>query len=160
MAEGSGIDVIKRTTVMVRDAEKAAQWYENVLGMSRWMDTPKTCSYHSAALSPSRTRLIILKANHDLIGMIGLLEWLDPKMDAPEELPTEIKFGVPVFVVASQDARGALERARSLGSRIHCEPREWSVTGADGKVKDMIGCSFWDLDGYFFEVNQTVKVHD
>ena len=58
------------------------------------------------------------------------------------------------------DARGALERARSLGSRVHSEPREWSVTGADGKVKDMIGCSFWDLDGYFFEVNQTVKVHD
>ncbi|NET91246.1 MAG: hypothetical protein F6K45_24685, partial [Kamptonema sp. SIO1D9] len=68
-------------------------------------------------------------ANHDLIGMIGLLEWLDPKMDAPDELPTEIKFGAPVFVVASQDARGALERARDLGSRIHCEPREWSVTG-------------------------------
>ncbi|MEO0441738.1 MAG: hypothetical protein AAF067_12805 [Pseudomonadota bacterium] len=28
------------------------------------------------------------------------------------------------------------------------------------KQKDMIGCSFWDLDGYFFEVNQVVKVHD
>jgi len=47
-----------------------------------------------------------------------------------------------------------------MGSRIHSEPHAWSVTGADGKVQDMIGCSFWDLDGYFFEVNQIVKIHE
>lgn len=53
-----------------------------------------------------------------------------------------------------------MERARARGSRIHSEPREWSVTGADGKVKDMVGASFWDLDEYFFEVNQVVKARD
>ena len=95
-----------------------------------------------------------------MIGMIGLLEWLDPKQDAPVELPTEIAFGAPIFVVASEDAGGAVQRARELGSRIHCEPHDWQVTGADGKIKDMIGCSFWDLDGYFFEVNQVVAVRD
>lgn len=154
-------DIIKRTTLMVRDGDRAAHWYETVFGMTKWMDTPFTLSgtQLAAGKKGDRTRLIILKCEDDLIGMIGLLEWLDPEMDAPEELPSEIKFGAPVFVVASEDARGALERARALGSRIHCEPREWTVTGADGKQKDMIGCSFWDLDGYFFEVNQVVKVH-
>lgn len=147
---------------MVRDGDRASHWYENVLGMTKWMDTPFTLSgtQLAAGRKGDQTRLIILKCEDDLIGMIGLLEWLDPKMDAPAELPTEIQFGAPVFVVASEDAKGALERARALGSRIHCEPREWTVTGADGKQKDMIGCSFWDLDGYFFEVNQVVKVHD
>ena len=104
-----------------------------------------------------QTRLIILKCEDDMIGMIGLLEWIEPKQDAPKELPTEIQFGAPIFVVASDEAKAALERARALGSRIHCEPRNWTVTGADGKKKDMIGCSFWDLDGYFFEVNEVVK---
>ncbi len=155
-------DIIKRTTLMVRDGDAASNWYETVFGMTKWMDTPFTLSgtQLAAGKKGDQTRLIILKCEHDMIGMIGLLEWLDPKQDAPEELPTEIKFGAPVFVVASEDAKGAVERARALGSRIHSEPREWSVTGADGKQKDMIGCSFWDLDGYFFEVNQVVKVHD
>ena len=155
-------DIIKRTTYMVRDGEKAAQWYEQVFGMARWMDTPFTLSGNQLAAGNKgdQTRLIILKCEHDMIGMIGLLEWLDPKMEAPAELPTEIKFGTPVMVVASEDAKGAVERARALGSRIHCEPHDWQVTGADGKQKDMVGCSFWDLDGYFFEVNQVVKVHD
>lgn len=155
-------DEIKRTTLMVRDADRSAAWYEQVFGMTRWMDTPFTLSGTQLAAGKlgDKTRLVILKCAHDLIGMIGLLEWLDPKQDAPAELPTEIKFGAPIFVVASNDARGAVERARALGSRIHSEPLDWQVTGADGRVKDMLGCSFWDLDGYFFEVNQVVKIHD
>lgn len=156
-------DIVKRTTLMVRDAEKAAQWYETVLGMSRWMDVPFTLSgtQLAAGKKGDKTRLIIMKAEHDTIGMIGLLEWVDPKRsDIPRELPSEIGFGAPVFVVAAEDCAASVDRARSAGSRIHAEPSEWSVTGADGKVKDMMGASFWDLDGYFFEVNQVVRVHD
>jgi catechol 2,3-dioxygenase-like lactoylglutathione lyase family enzyme len=155
-------DEIKRTTLMVRDAERSAQWYEQVFGMTRWMDTPFTLSgmQLAAGKKGDQTRLVILKCKNDLVGMIGLLEWLDPKQDAPKELPTEVKFGAPVFVVAAEDIKRTLETARSLGSRVHCELRDWTVTGADGKKKDMLGCSFWDLDGYFFEANQVVRIHD
>ncbi|WFL76342.1 VOC family protein [Altererythrobacter arenosus] len=157
------VDIVKRTTLMVRDAERAAHWYEDVFGMSRWMDTPFTLSgtQLAAGKKGDKTRLVIMKAEHDEIGMLGLLQWVDPpRADVPAELPTEIPFGTPIFVVASQDTAGAVERARASGSRIHSEPTEWSVTGADGRVKDMLGASFWDLDGYFFEVNQVVRIND
>ena len=119
-------DIIKRTTPMVRDAERAARWYEQVFGMTRWMDTPFTLSgtQLAAGNKGDRARLVILKCEDDLIGMIGLLEWLDPKQPAPAELTTRIAFGVPIFVVASTDARAAVEKARTLGSRIHSEPRD------------------------------------
>ncbi|WP_165853558.1 VOC family protein [Aurantiacibacter aquimixticola] len=156
-------DILKRTTLMVRHAERAAQWYEDVLGMTRWMDVPFTLSGTQLAAGKmgDHTRLIIMKAEHDTIGMIGLLEFTDPRRpDIPEQLPTEIPFGAPIFVVAAEDCRATVERARSRGSCVHAEPKEWSVTGADGRVKDMLGASFWDLDGYFFEVNQIVEVHE
>jgi hypothetical protein len=86
--------------------------------------------------------------------MIGLLEWLDPKQDAPAELPRTIGFGAPIFVVAAEDCKASVERARALGSFIYCEPCESRVTGADGKEKQLISASFFDLDGYFFEVNE------
>jgi hypothetical protein len=132
-----------------------------VFGMTRWMDMPFTLSGTQLAAGKrgDQTRLIILKCADDMIGMIGLLEWIDPKQDAPVHPPTEIAFGAPIFVVASEDARGTAERARALGSRIHSDPHEWQVTGADNLLKDMIGCSFWDLDGYFYEVNQLVMAH-
>jgi catechol 2,3-dioxygenase-like lactoylglutathione lyase family enzyme len=149
-------DVIKRTTLMVRDAERAAQWYERVFGMSRWMDMPFTLSgTQLAAGKPGDlTRLVIMKAEHDEIGMIGLLQWLEPELDAPAILPRRVHFGAPIFVIAAQDAKGTCERARAMGSHIHSEPTAWSVTGADGEPLDLIGTSFFDLDGYFFEVNQ------
>jgi catechol 2,3-dioxygenase-like lactoylglutathione lyase family enzyme len=151
-------DIVRRTTLMVRDAERAAKWYAHVFGMTRWMDTPFTLSgtQLAAGNKGDKTRLIIMKCEDDVIGMIGLLEWTDPKQDAPAELPTRIAFGVPVFVVQAVDCAATVEQARVLGSRIHAEPLSWTVTGADGKAMDMIGASFWDLDGYFFEVNQRV----
>jgi catechol 2,3-dioxygenase-like lactoylglutathione lyase family enzyme len=119
-------DIIKRTTLMVRDGDRAVNWYETVFGMTSWMDTPFTLSGTQLAVGNKgdQTRLMILKCQDDLIGMIGLLEWLDPKMDAPAELPTTVPFGAPIFVVASEDAKGALERARALGSNIFCEPNK------------------------------------
>ena len=153
-------DILKRTTLMVRNAERASQWYQQVFGMTTWMDTSFTLSgtQLAAGNKGDQTRLVILKCEHDTIGMIGLLEWLEPKLNAPPLLPTAVTFGAPIFVVASNDARATVERARALGSRVHSEPLEWSVAGADGVQKKMIGCSFWDLDGYFFEVNQVVKI--
>lgn len=152
-------DIVKRTTLMVRDAEVAARWYEQVFGMTRVMDTPFTLSgtQLAAGAKGDRTRLVILKCADDMIGMIGLLQWVDPPMAAPADLPTQITFGAPIFVVAAKDCRATTERARAAGSRIHCMPRDWTVTGFDGKEQAMVGASFFDLDGYFFEVNERVS---
>lgn len=156
-------DIVKRTTVLVRDAEAAARWYEQVFGMRRWLDVPFTLSgtQLAAGSKGDQTRLVIMQAEHETIGMIGLLEFVEPRRtDIPAQQPTQISFGTPIFVVAAQDTAATVERARAAGSRIHAEPVEWSVTGADGKQRDMLGASFWDLDGNFFEVNQVLKVHE
>ena len=152
------VDIVKRTTLMVRSAEAAANWYETVFGMTRWMDVPFTLSgtQLAAGSKGDQTRLVIMKALDDVIGMIGLLEWVEPKADAPTEIPRRIGFGAPIFVIAAADCAATTERARQAGSHIHCEPHPWIVTGADGRAKEMIGASFFDLDGYFFEVNQAV----
>lgn len=157
MAEAAG-DLIKRTTLIVRDAGAAAAWYEAVFGMTRVMDTPFTLSgaQLAAGAAGDRTRLVILKCADDVIGMIGLLQWIDPPMAAPAELPTRVAFGAPIFVVAARDCQATYDRAKTAGSRLHCAPRAWSVTGFDGTEQAMIGASFFDLDGYFFEVNQRV----
>jgi len=151
-------DIVRRTTLIVRDAERAAHWYERVFGMTRWMDTPFTLSGRALAAGEKGdlTRLVIMQCEHDFIGMIGLLQWVDPPLDAPEELPTRIAFGAPIFVVQAIDCKATTDRARTLGSRIHAEPEAWTVTGADGNSIAMIGSSLFDLDGYFFEVNQRV----
>ena len=149
-------DILRRTTLIVRDAEASARWYETVFGMTRWMDTPFTLSGRQLAAGKKgdRTRLILMKCEHDFIGMLGLLQWVDPPMAAPAEVPTRIEFGVPIFVVNAEDCHATIARARAAGGRIHAEPEAWTVAGADGKPIEMVGASLFDLDGYFFEVNE------
>ncbi|MEI6418832.1 MAG: VOC family protein [Sphingomonadales bacterium] len=154
----AGADIIKRTTLIVGDAEAAARFHEAVLGMTRVMDTPFTLSGRALAAGQAGdvTRLIIMKCADDAIGMLGLLQWVTPPLDLPAETPRRIPFGMPIFVVAAVDAAATLARARAHGGHVHAEAEPWQVTGFSGQVQQMVGGSFFDPDGYFFEVNQRV----
>ena len=100
------------------------------------------------------THLKIYKCSDPIIGMIGLLQWLDPELPAPEEIPTEVNYGNPTFVVDTDNVDEVYKKALALGTHIHSEPHEWSVRGADGNMINFITLSVFDPDGYFYEINQ------
>ncbi len=151
-------NIIKRTTLIVRDIVVARQWYEAVLGMRVYYDDEIVLSGvgMAAGQAGDRTHLVIMQAEHPEIGMIGLLQWVDPPLPAPD-IPATVTYGNPTFVVASYDARAACEAARRLGTRIHAEPHDWSVRGANGLIKHFIGVALFDPDGHFYELNQLVR---
>ncbi len=129
-----------------------------VFGMKRWLDTPFTLSGIGLAIGDAgdKTRLVIMQCEDPIIGMIGLLQWIDPGMNAPP-IPTRVTFCARIFVVGSDDVRSVFEKAKLSGVQIYAELHDWSFTAADSSVKEMISCSFFDLDGYFYEVNQTIS---
>jgi catechol 2,3-dioxygenase-like lactoylglutathione lyase family enzyme len=151
------MNILKRTTLIVRDAEKAADWYSHVFGMKRWLDIPFTLSGIGLAIGEAgdKTHLVIMQCEDPIIGMIGLLQWVDPPLEMPP-IPNKVVVGAPIFVLDSGDVRGAFERAKASGIQIYSELHEWSFTNAEGITKTWLGCSFFDLDGYFYEVNQAV----
>ncbi len=153
--------IVKRTTLFVRDMEASLAWYQSVLDMSVWFDKPFTLSGVGLAAGKAgdETRLVILKCEHDEIGMIGLLQWINPDQPPPVP-PAAVTYGMPTFVVSSDDARANHAAAVALGSRVHAEPHDWSTEGADGRIKHFIGVSLFDPDGHFFEINQVVKITD
>lgn len=155
-------NTIKRTTLIVRDIEKSVQWYREVMGMTVWMDTDFTLSGQGLAAGKAGdvTHLTIMQANDPVIGMIGLLQWVDPPLPAPDEIPTGVSYGNPTFVVEAEDAKASFEAAARLGTRVHSEPYEWSTRGQDGRMKHFLGVSLFDPDGYFFECNQVLKITD
>jgi len=130
--------------------------------MSVWMDTDFTLSGEGLAAGKAgdKTHLTILKCEDDKIGMIGLLQWVDPPLPAPDEIPTAVTYGLPTFVVESDDAQASHDAAVALGTRIHSAPHEWSVIGQDGRRKHFLAVSLFDPDGYFFECNQVLRITD
>jgi len=149
--------IVKRTTLIVRDMDTSKHWYQYVLGMSVYYDKEFVLSGQGLAAGKAgdKTRLVILKCDDPEIGMIGLLQWLDPVWPAPP-IEYSVGYGRPTFVVASDDATTTHQRASELGTVIHSEPHNWSTLGANNRMKNFIGLSLFDPDGYFFECNQLV----
>ena len=155
-------NIVKRTTLFVRDMDKSMQWYKDVMGMTVWMDTEFVLSGEGLAAGKAgdKTHLVIMQCEDPVIGMIGLLQWVDPPLPAPDEIPTSVTYGNPTFVVEAEDARAMYEAAKGLGTRIHSEPHEWSTRGHDGRMKYFVSVSLFDPDGYFYECNQVLRVGD
>ncbi len=151
--------IIKRTTLTVRDVAVSVRWYEYVLGMTVWLDTEYVLSGEGiAAGSPGdRTHLVIMRAEHDKIGMIGLLQWIDPPRPAPE-IDYAVGWGAPVFVIETDDAVELARRAEALGTRVKTRERRFTVTGAGGQIRHLKGSALFDPDGHFFECNQVLRI--
>ena len=155
-------NIVKRTTLMVRDMSASLRWYQDVFGMTVWMDTEVELSGvgMAAGNAGDKTHLVILQCEDPKVGMIGLLQWVDPPMPAPEEIPTTVTYGNPTFVVEAEDAAAMYETAKKLGTHVHAEPHEWSVRGHDGRMKHFLSVSLFDPDGYFYECNQVLRIGD
>ena len=149
-------NVLKRTTLIVRDVGRAMQFYRDVLGLSVWYDDEIVLGGRglAAGRQGDRTRLVIMKAQDPVIGMIGLLQWVDPPQPVPAEERTQLGIGDIVFVMQTDDAHEVHRRLQAFGARIHAAPHLYEVTGADGTHLSMTEVSFWDPDGYFIELNQ------
>ncbi|MEO0996836.1 MAG: VOC family protein [Pseudomonadota bacterium] len=155
-------NIVKRTTLIVRDMARSRRWYEYVLGMSVWYDGEVELSGTGLAAGKAgdKTHLVILQCDDPVLGMIGLLQWVDPPLPAPAEIPRSVTYGNPTFVVASDDAAETHRRVVELGTHVHAPPREWSIRGANGRMKHFLGVSFFDPDGYFYECNQLLRESD
>jgi catechol 2,3-dioxygenase-like lactoylglutathione lyase family enzyme len=147
--------IVKRTTLIVRDLERSLAFYRDVLGFSVWYDDEIVLSGVGLAAGKQgdRTRLVIVKAQDPVVGMIGLLQFTAPELPAPP-LRERLGVGDVVFVMQTDDVHAVHERAVAFGTRIHAAPHRFEVTGATGEPLKMTSLSVWDPDGYFVEINQ------
>jgi len=142
---------LRRTTLLVRDLERSLAFYRDALGLKVVLDT--------GAMRPdSATRLLILCANDDFIGCVGLLRRADLSPEVPIERrrPT---FGDVYLVFNVQDLKERFERARAVpGVVVESEP-DFSIQppepGSGGM--SVIGSNVWDPDGYFVELNLLMR---
>lgn len=149
---------IKRTTLIVENAQRSIAFYRDVLGMTLYYDQPMTVGGKiiPAGVPGAKVHLGIMEGNHKDVAKIGLLEWQDPPLEKPQA-PYRKRMGIGdiVMVCETPDMAGVYARLKSSPDcHIHCHPFDWSVPSADGKSKvEMTTLSFFDPDGFFVEVN-------
>ena len=147
--------VIRRTTLVVRDVAVSREFYTAVLGLQVWYDRPFTLGdFGVPGDAGDATHLVILKAQDPVVGMLGLLQFVDPPKPAPVRVRDTLGIGDVVLVIQCGDADAIHAALRARGAHVARPPSEFEVPGADGQSIRMRGLSFFDPDGYFIEANQ------
>jgi len=147
--------------MMVNEMEPSLAIYRDILGMEVYYDDRIVVSGVGlpAGEPDSKTRLVILRCNDPFIGMLGILQYLDPPLPAPEPrpVPNRVCAGETVFVLNSDDVKTAYEKLKKVdGIEMVSEPLISEYPKDDGGVFRVLGISFFDPNGYFVELNQFV----
>ncbi len=148
--------LVKRTTLIVRSIDRSLAFYRDVLGLTIWYDDGVVLSGIGLAAGKAgdTTRLVIVRAQDPVVGMIGLLEFTAPRLTAPAAPRNQLGIGDIVFVMQGGDVDGVHERAVTGGFRVHAAPHAFEVRGASGEQLRMRSLSLWDPDDYFIEYNE------
>ncbi len=152
---------IRRTTLIVRDIDASLDFYRRVMGMEMWYDQTMTVGGQvlPAGQPGAKVRVAILKGNDAVVGMLGIMAFLDPPIDIPPLPKRPLQIRDPIFVAGAKDVNEIHKRMLGAPAHIVCPPSDDSAPAADGSTLKLTTMSFFDPDGYFYELNtrQVVK---
>jgi catechol 2,3-dioxygenase-like lactoylglutathione lyase family enzyme len=158
MTAEPSMSILRRTTFVVPSAQKAAQFYETVFGWTRFYDHALTAKKGFPPVGPNDepVKLVLLKAEHPNIGMVGFLEYVNPPFDTAMPVNrSKVRMGEPILVIQTPDVDGVHTRAVAAGATISTPPTTWEVPSHDGKsVIRLRSMSMFDPNGLYSEINQ------
>jgi catechol 2,3-dioxygenase-like lactoylglutathione lyase family enzyme len=147
--------ILRRTTIVVRDIDKSIAFYRDAVGLRVGWDRESVLGDAIPLAPGAKGRFATVMGEDDTIGMIGLLQVVDPPLAAPPVPDTDtLAVAATIFVIGTADCDGVYERLKALGARIYKAPYDQELKGRDGTLIKMRSMAAWDPDGHFLEINQ------
>ncbi len=149
---------LRRTTLVVKDIERSLAFYRDALGMVPIYDNLILTPRDAAGIDEAERalRLVMLRANDDYIGVVGLLQYYKPAKERVDLAGTSFMEGTAVLLFNVGDLEGAFARARQVEDVVVLsEPSPVSYPSYDGTgVINVIVSTLQDPDGFTIELNQ------
>jgi catechol 2,3-dioxygenase-like lactoylglutathione lyase family enzyme len=148
--------IVKRTTLIVADANRSIAFYRDVLGLKEYYNQQMSVggTIIPAGEPGATVHLGIMEGPDPDIGKLGILQWTNPPLPRRPK-PRQLGVGDLTVVTETNDMEGLYARLKaSPDCHIHCPPHHWKVPLPDGSgYRALETLSFFDPDGFFFEVN-------
>ena len=147
--------LVRRTTLIVHDIDASIRFYRDVLGFEVWLENRgvvRETSLPSEAPLGAPSRFAIMKGRHPWVGMIGLLQYGEPR--SGPKLPRKLVPGDAVLMIETNQLAAIHQRMQKAGTLIHKPPETNEVSGAGGARWNATFLFAWDPDGHMLEINQ------
>jgi catechol 2,3-dioxygenase-like lactoylglutathione lyase family enzyme len=147
--------LVRRTTLIVHDIDASIRFYRDVLGFEVWLENRGSVGASSLptdAPPGSPSRFAIMKGRHPWVGMVGLLQYGEPR-PLPGR-PATLRPGDTVLMLETSDLQGAWQRMQRAGTPILKPPQSSEVQGAGGARWRATFLFAFDPDGHVLEINE------
>ena len=152
--------IFRRTTLIVHDVEESMMLYRDAMGMEVIYDQVIKRP-HPDREGEQHLRLVFLKATHDLVGVVGLIDY---EYNNPDKVRKEAKREgfTPQNVVLlfnTNDLKNNIEKIKKVpGVEMYKEPGIRRYPSYDGSgVIEVLVSIFYDPDGFLVEYNQILS---
>jgi catechol 2,3-dioxygenase-like lactoylglutathione lyase family enzyme len=145
---------IRRTTFVVRDLDASLPFYRDALGLRQVYDQLIGAGTDAAGKpTPATIRLVLLRANDDYVGLLGLMQRLDTPPPPRREL-RKAQAGETIMVINVKDLEQRFAKvAATPGVTVAEAPHPVSYPAPGGGRIDVIFSAVWDPDGNYIELN-------
>lgn len=147
---------LRRTTLIVADAEASLALYRDALGMTVRYDEELTSPglERFDADAENCSRLVLMKTNDDFVAGLGLWQFLDRAPTEGPALGGGFRTGDVVILFNTKALDRHFAAARAVpGVRVVEEPHLRVYPGPAGDIRVMVSM-IRDPDGYTVELNQ------
>lgn len=148
---------IRRTTLLVRDIDQSLPFYRDALGLTQIYDELIGAGVDADGKpTPPTTRLVLLRANDDYIGVLGLMQRLNLEEPPPPPVFQKAQPGGFILVINVTDLESRFPKIKATpGVRVATEPTliEYPAPGGKGRIPVQFS-AVWDPDGNFIELNR------
>lgn len=155
--------VLRRATVFVADLERSKRFYAGVFGLSvyRELDVAmERIPFFPVGPAPrgGGGRFVIMRGQNNLVGMVGLMQMVDPPLDPPGHDVRRLGYGSVALVLSTSDATAAAAAVPEFGGAIvmplTTARNVGDETGAFVPAKLFMA---YDPDGTFLEVFEPLE---
>lgn len=146
---------LRRTTLVVRDIDRSLPLYRDALGMTVIYDQLIGGTDADGKPTAPTVRLVLLRANDDFIGVLGLMQRLNQTETPPPPVFRKAQPGglILVFNVRDLETRFA-QISTAPNVRVSEAPMRIEYPAAGGGVIPVLFSAVWDADGNFIELNR------
>ena len=147
---------LRRTTLVVRDIDRSLPLYRDGLGLRVIYDETMGGGVDAEGKpTPPTIRLVLLRANDDFIGVLGLMQRLNVPEPVPDPVFRKAQPGGLILVFNVRDLETRFEQIRNTpGVRVAEAPQRIEYPAPGGGVIPVLFSAVWDADGNFIEINR------
>ncbi|TQV81232.1 VOC family protein [Exilibacterium tricleocarpae] len=153
-AERIPVDV-RRTTFIVKDAGASLPLYRDALGMKVIYDQVLESGDPKDTENYKKRRLVLLRANDDFIGVLGLLQYMAPvKPEHRDRFDVPVP-GDPIVVINADNLQQVWPKVVAVpGLEVISPPERIEYPRASGGTIAVMQSMIRDPNGYWIEINK------